>query len=175
MKIFNSLTLLAILLGASTLNSCKKSNSNPTPAVTNTITVTVDGTATNFNVGAKAGKLTNSGETLTSITGTSVSGAIISITLAGTVTAGKTYADNAASDNDKPLFIYATSSSQTADDFINDDDIATSLPTVTITAISGTSIQGTFSGNITNTLLVVGTPASGTVKSLTGGKFNVSF
>ena len=173
MNTFKSLVLLTMLSGAVTLNSCKKSSSTPTPAVTNTITVTVDGTVTSFNVKAKAVKVTNSGVTLTTIFGTSASGAIISIILNGTVTAGKTYADNAASDDDKPLLTYATSSSATADDFINDDDIATSLPTVTILAVSATSIEGTFSGNITDALSL-GT-ASGAVKSLTSGKFNVSF
>jgi hypothetical protein len=162
MKTTKQLVLLALAFGAFTFSSCKKKD--VAPAVS--ITATVDGTATNFNVNAAALQGPISGVTYTNITGsTTFGGATLSMTLAGTVTAGKTYSDAVASDNDMPLFVYATSATS-EDDFYNDDDNASNLPSVTITSVTSTTIDGTFKGLIQN--------GSGATKSIANGKFHVN-
>ena len=160
MKTTKQLVLLALAFGAFTFSSCKKKD--VAPAVS--ITATVDGTATNFNVNAAALQGTVSGITITNIQGSTSSGATLSMALAGTVTAGKTYSDAAANDNDKPLMVYAASPTAD-DDYFNDDDDTANLPSVTITSVTSTTIDGTFKGLIQN--------STGT-KSITNGKFHVN-
>jgi hypothetical protein len=161
MKTTKQLALLALAFSAFTFSSCKKKDVAPAA----TITATVDGTATNFNVNAAALQGAVSGTTYTNITGsTSSGGATLSMTLAGAVTAGKTYSDAASNDNDMPLFVYAPSATS-QDDYLNDDDDASNLPSVTITAVTSTTIDGTFKGLIQN--------STGT-KSIANGKFHVN-
>jgi hypothetical protein len=160
MKTIKILIVSALTIGVITLNSCKKKDA--APAVS--ITATVDGTATNFNVSPAALQGTVSGATVTNIQGSTSGGAVLSMSLLGTVTAGKTYSDAATNDNDKPLFVYATSATSD-DDYLNDDDDASNLPSVTITAVTSTTIDGTFKGLIQN--------STGT-KSITNGKFHVN-
>ena len=160
MKTTKQLALLALAFGAFTFSSCKKKD--VTPAVS--ITANVDGTATSFNVNAAALQGTVSGVTITNIQGTTSGGATLSLALNGTVTAGKTYSDAATNDNDKPLMVYAASATSD-DDFFNDDDNAANLPSVTITSVTATTIDGTFTGLIEN---------STSTKSITNGKFHVN-
>jgi len=162
MRTTKQLVLLTLAFGALTFSSCKKKD--VAPAVS--ITATVDGAATNFNVSAAALQGTVSGVTYTNIQGSTTSGgAMLSMTIAGAVTAGKTYSDAATSDDDKPLFVYATSPTSD-DDYLNDDDNASNLPSVTITSVTSTTIDGTFKGLIGN--------SSGATKSITNGKFHVN-
>ena len=160
MRTTKQLVLLTLAFGALTFSSCKKKD--VAPAVS--ITATVGGTATNFNVSAAALQGPVGGVTYTNIQGSTSAGAILSMTLAGTVTAGRTYSDAAADDNDKPLFVYATSPTSD-DDYLNDDDDTSNLPSVTITSVTSTTIDGTFKGLVQNT--------TGT-KSITDGKFHVN-
>ena len=160
MKTIKQLVFLTLAFGALTLNSCKKKD--VAPAVS--ITATVDGTATNFNVSAAALQGTLNGVTVTNIQGSTSGGAILSMSLWGSLTAGKTYSDAATSDNDKPMFVYATSATSD-DDYLNDDDNASNLPSVTITSVTSTTIDGTFKGLVQN--------STGT-KSMTDGKFHVN-
>src|SRR5882672_3661469 len=125
MKTIKQLVFLTLAFGALTLNSCKKKD--VAPAVS--ITATVDGTATNFNVSAAALQGALNGVTVTNIQGSTSGGAILSMSLWGSLTAGKTYSDAATSDNDKPMFVYATSATSD-DDYLNDDDNASNLPSV---------------------------------------------
>jgi hypothetical protein len=161
MRTIKQLVLLTLAFGALTFSSCKKKD--VAPAVS--ITATVDGTATNFNVSAAALQGPVNGVTFTNIQGSTSGGAILSMTVAGTITAGKTYSDAAASDNDKPLIVYATSATSD-DDYLNDDDDTSNLPSVTITSVTSTTIDGTFKGLIGN--------SSGATKSITNGKFHVN-
>lgn len=162
MKTIKNVALLSLAIGAISLSSCKKKD--VAPAVS--ITATVDGSATNFNVNAAALQATLNGVTYTNIQGsTSAGGATLSMTLMGPVTAGKTYSDAAASDNDMPLFVYATSATS-EDDYYNDDDNASNLPSVTITSVTSTTIDGTFKGLIEN--------GSNATKSIANGKFHVN-
>jgi hypothetical protein len=160
MKKIKVLALLAISLAAITLNSCKKKDVKPAVS----ITATVDGSATSFNVNAAALQGVLSGVTYTNIQGTTSGGAMLSMTLQGTVTAGKTYSDASTNDNDKPLFVYAPSATAD-DDYLNDDDNASNLPSVTITSVTSTTIDGTFKGLIQNN--------TGT-KTIADGKFHVN-
>ena len=89
---------------------------------------------------------------------------MLSMTLLSNVTAGKTYSDAATNDNDKPLFVYAQSPTA-QDDYINDDDDASNLPTVTITSVTSTTIDGTFKGLI---------QSGQSTKLITNGKFHVN-
>ena len=156
------LTLLVLTFSVITLNSCKKKD----PAPTATITANINGTATTFNVHAMAAKGTLSGMTITTIQGTSSSGTNISITLNGAVTAGTTYTAG-TNTNTEPLLALTS----TSDQFLNDDTSTTNLVSVTITSVSSTAIAGTFKGDLVSTN-IGGTP---TTKSVTNGKFSVSF
>jgi len=160
MRTTKQLVLLTLAFGALTFSSCKKKD--VAPAVS--ITATVDGAATNFNVNAAALQATTSGMTITNITGSTSGGAVLSLGLIGSVTAGKTFSDAAAEDNDRPLIVYTTS--PTADyDYVNDDDDTSNLPSVTITSVTSTTIDGTFKGLVAN-----GT----STKSIANGKFHVN-
>src|ERR1041385_7173939 len=99
MKTIKILILSALSVGVITLNSCKKKDVKPAVS----ITATVDGAATSFNVNAAAFQGPVSGVTFTNIQGSTSGGAILSMTLSGALTAGKTYSDAATNDNDKPL------------------------------------------------------------------------
>lgn len=85
------------------------------------------------------------------------------------VTAGKTYSNTAASDEDKPLLLISSGN----DDFLNDDSSEGNPVTVTITAITSTTIEGTFKGDLVATLL--GNGDSPATKTVTDGKFFVAF
>lgn len=65
MKTIKTLAVLAISLSVITLNSCKKKDEKPAVS----ITATVDGTATSFNVNAAALQGTVQGITFTKYTG----------------------------------------------------------------------------------------------------------
>lgn len=166
MRILKNLTVLTLVLGVVTLNSCKKDKSQ----VAVSLTADIDGTATNFNVSPIAASATLSGQTLTVIQGSTSTGATLSITLSGKVIAGKTYSDAASDDSDKPLFLYTTSA--TSDDFLNDDDDASNLPSVTITSVTSTTVDGTFKG-----LVVEGVQIGNgqlPTKTITNGKFHLN-
>jgi len=160
MKTIKILAVTAIALSVITLNSCKKKDEKPAVS----ISATVDGTVTSFNVNAAALQGTLDGVTVTNIQGSTSGGAMLSMTLLSNVTAGKTYSDAATNDNDKPLFVYAQSPTA-QDDYINDDDDASNLPTVTVTSVTSTTIDGTFKGLI---------QSGQSTKLITNGKFHVN-
>lgn len=166
MKILKSLIALTLVLGVFTLNSCKKDKSE----VAVSLTADIDGTATNFNVSPVAAVGTVGGQAFTVIQGSTSTGATFSITLSGKVVAGKTYSDAASDDNDKPLFLYATSA--TSDDYLNDDDDASNLPSVTITSVTSTTIDGTFKGLIVDGLAIGNVQLP--TKTITNGKFHLN-
>jgi hypothetical protein len=166
MKTVKILTVLILIFGVITLNSCKKDKKNPIP--TPAITANIDGTATTFNVHAIGAKGTVDGMSITSIQGSTSNGVNISITLNGTLTAGTTYSATGPSTDSEPLIQLSTSS----DDFLNDDSSTTNPVSVTITSISSTAIAGTFKGSLAT--VTIGNTQPGT-KSVTEGKFSVSF
>jgi hypothetical protein len=60
--------------------------------------------------------------------------------------------------------VYATSATSD-DDYLNDDDDTSNLPSVTITSVTSTTVDGTFKGLVQN--------STGT-KSIANGKFHVN-
>lgn len=166
MKTIKTLILLTLMTGVITLNSCKKNDKEVT--VSSSISASIDGTATTFN-NALAITGTIGGEKFTNVQGTASNKAVISITINGTITAGKTYSSAATKVSDRPVLLYAPDDN---DDYMNDDSNTAKLVTVTVTSISATNIQGTFKGNVTNTISIGN--GSGKVKSITDGKFNVT-
>jgi hypothetical protein len=163
MKKIKNLAVLTLAFGALALSSCNKKDI--TPDTTPTLIATIDGAVTDFNVNAAALQGTLNGKTVTNIQGSTASGATLSINLNGTLTAGKTYSDAAANNIDMPIFVYSTSANS-QNDYLNDDDNASNLPSVTITAVTPTTIDGTFKG-------LVGTIDGKSTKSITDGKFHV--
>ncbi len=166
MKSIKIFALLILAFGVITLNSCKK-DKKTVAAIS--LTADIDGTATNFSVSPLALTGTVQNTTFTVIQGATSTGAIIAITIQGKITAGKTYSDAASDDSDKPLFLYATSS--TDDDYLNDDSTA-NLPSVTITSITSTTIEGTFKGTVVKGIEVGNEQLP--QKSITNGKFSVN-
>jgi|SRR3569833_281424 len=164
MKIFKNLIAAILVLSVISFSSCKKDKKD----VAVSLTADVDGTATSFNVGAVAATGTVDGQTFTVIQGSTSTGAIISITVAGKLTAGKTYSDASENDDDKPLFLYATSA--TADDYLNNDDDAANLPSITITSLTSTTVDGTFKGSVVQGFGNNEAPT----KTITNGKFHVT-
>lgn len=162
MKKIKTLILATMAFGAITFSSCKKDKQTPS-TVTASVTADIDGTATTFNVHAFATTGTVNGKTITVVTGTSATGATVSITLGGTVTAGKTFNSTTTPDNE-PQLLYSTASDDT---FLNDDPL--SQVSVTVNSVSSSSISGTFKGG------VIEISEGGSTKSITNGKFSVSF
>lgn len=166
MRILKNLIILTMVLGVVTLNSCKKDKAQ----IAVSLTADIDGTATNFNVSPVALTGTVDGQAFTVIQGSTSTGATISLTLAGKITAGKTYSDAASSDNDKPLFLYAATAND--DDYLNNDDDAANLPSVTITSITSTTVDGTFKGSVVKGVQI----GNGQLptKLIANGKFHVN-
>lgn len=165
MKIRKPALLLAFIACTFIFNSCDKDADEP--AITGTLSATVDGTTINYvNVVAVHAVVDN--KTFTNIEGTNGKDTL-SITLPGNITTGKTYTSTAASDDDKPLLLISGKD----DDFFNDDEVAdpTKIVTVTITSASAGAYQGTFKGNLTNT--VGDDMGTAKHKAVTNGKFNV--
>lgn len=164
MRTIKILTVLILALGVITFSSCKK-DKKVTPSAT--ITADVNGTATSFNTNALAVKGTEGDTQITAVQGDGPNGTHLAITINGTVTAGTTYS---ATGNNEPILLY----SNTDDNFLNDDSSTTNAVSVTITSVSSTSIQGTFKGDVTNTVINPDNHAA-ISKSITNGKFSVSF
>lgn len=158
MKILRNLITLSLLLGLMTLNSCKKDKKTST-VNSGSITATIDGNVTKFS---NAVVLTGStgGNNFTAIEGNASDGSTMSITIYGTLTAGTTYTSNDPDPSGAPILLYVSGSNN----YMN----AIDNPSVSIkiTAISSSSIQGTFSGTVTET-------SSGAAKVITNGQFDV--
>jgi hypothetical protein len=168
MKVIKTLIVLTLIFGVLTLNSCKKKD----PAPSATITATVGGTATAFNIQALAAKGTANGVTFTTIQGISAAGDTLSIALNGTVTAGKTYSAVAGGSDTEPLLILTSKTDQ----FMNDDNSTTNLVSVTINSVSSSTVAGTFTGDLaSNNITIINGVTTQAKKSVTNGKFSVSF
>ena len=151
-------------------SSCKKdSSSNSTTS--GTISADIDGTAVSFNFGDNAALDTISGEYTIAIagfqSGVNVTSNEIGIGVGGAYPiAVGTYTDT-SSIADNSTISYSIPSDNSGYAAVG---IAPFYGTVTITSISATQVQGTFSG-----VLGVGSGSSSTVPyhTLTNGKFNV--
>ena len=151
--------------------SCKKSDKKSNSSGTNTITADVGGSTVNFNIGVTGLLSTGQGSYVLFISGATGTGSNeqsmqIGIDSQKPIAAG-TYTLSSSTSPDATAFPQLTygigATSPTA--FMTD---GTNVTTVTITSISNTNVQGTFSGVLTSAL--DGT----TTKSITNGKFNVA-
>jgi len=144
------------------------------PVLADSISATIDGANENFNTIDSAGYLNTASFYSMSITaknGTSATADKIQLDIFNPtpITVG-TYALTPGSYNPPfvPLIIYYTNGgSNLADDYVIDYTGAHQIA-ITITYISSSKVQGTFSGT-----LVVAAGTSGTTKTITNGKFDV--
>lgn len=151
--------------------SCKKGSSDPSNTPVNTITATVDGVAVSFNTAIYAkigtGLRINSALIISGSNGSASGADLISLTLNtnNTIVKGD-YTNNGS--NGVTSIVYSKGVSTLANpNFYATDVNGIYLSTITITAISNTNVQGTFSGKLVFT-------DGKTTKSVTDGKFNVS-
>lgn len=165
MRSIKSLILLLFAFGVVTLNSCKKDKDSAPSA---TISASVDGTPTNFNIGAIAVQGSVNGTAITNIEGTAANKTAISITISGTPVAGKTYSNTASNDDDKPLIAYIL----TDDDQYLNDDSQSNPASLTITSVTSTTVEGTFKGDLVD--IQGATNGTAKKKVITNGKFNVT-
>jgi hypothetical protein len=159
------LITICILLAFS---SCKKSSDVPA----NTISATIDGVDESFNTNqsARLGSSIDLNSNLL-ISGSSASGTGadgIGITIESNSTIVKGSYNNAGTNNSGfTSILYSKGPSLLIDPNIYTTDVNGNYPTtITITSMSNTNIQGTFSGQL---LFKDGK----TVKSVTNGKFNL--
>ncbi|MHB8208859.1 hypothetical protein [Mucilaginibacter sp.] len=160
--------------------SCKKDAAKTT--TTNTITATVGGTNVNFSTGAIAQLGSDSGAYILEVQGVSGTGSSAQPIIVGLVSEAPivkgTYTFNSSTDPNATVFpdiTYAKSlSGSAADVFVTDiyfdaqSSTISTTTTVTITSISSTNVQGTFSGVLIN-------EADDTItETVTNGKFNLA-
>jgi hypothetical protein len=165
------LFVLTLASGALMLNSCSKDKSTTTANIF--ITANINGAATTFNTNAGATTATVSGQTFTTIIGQAKDGTTLSIMLVNNPTSGKVYSDAASNDDDKPL-IMITPPGTNADSYLNDDDNTSTLPTVTITSLTSTTITGTFSGLVEGGI-PIGNSNTLPTDAITSGKFSLKY
>jgi hypothetical protein len=164
-------TLICVIAILSFCASCKKSSSDPSNTPANTITATVDGVSENFNtsVYAKIGTgIRINSALIISGSNSSASGSdLISLTLNTNNTIDKgDYTNNGS--NGVTSIVYSKGVSTLANpNFYATDVNGVYLSTITITSISNTNVQGTFSGKLVF-------PDGKTTKMVTDGKFNVN-
>jgi hypothetical protein len=151
-------------------SSCKKSSSD-IPA--NTISATVDGVDESFNTSPIAELGTaislNSNLLISGSNGSGTSSDSMGITIESNNTIVKGSYTNASTNNSSYVSVlYNKAPFSLSNPNIYSTDINGTYPTtVTITSMSSTNIQGTFSGKL---LFKDGT----TVKNVTNGKFNLT-
>ncbi|MFB9845273.1 hypothetical protein [Mucilaginibacter ginsenosidivorans] len=162
-KVPYALSVLMLILSVASLSSCKK-DKKTTPVVKSTVTADIDGKATDFSSFAIVLTGSTNGNNFTAIQGDAADGSSISVSVYGTLTAGKTYTIDGSDFGTGPAIAYSTSNGDT---YLPDENSSTTL-SVTITAVSASSIQGSFKGE----LAYVGSGAK-PGKSVTNGKFNV--
>lgn len=152
------------------LASCKK-NSSDAPA--NTISATIDGVTESFNTNAVAqigtGVRLNSNLSITGTNGSATGSDGMSITINSNNTIAKGNYTNSGNNNSGfTSILYSKGPFSFINPIIYVTDVNGTYPsTVTITSISSTNIQGTFSGNLVFR-------DGKTIKSVTDGKFNVN-
>ena len=163
-----NLALLSLAFVAISLSSCKKNNTTPTPETKATFVATVDGVVTEFNVNLKGQEYgTSPGNWVTAIQGKTSDGTTLGISFSGTAVAGKTYSDADTNDVNRPIIIYQTPTSNVQ--YYNDHN-ASNVPSVTITSVTSTTLDGTFKGRL------IKDPATDKTDTIliTNGKFHIS-
>jgi hypothetical protein len=168
MKMIKNLALLSVAFVAISLSSCKKNTTTPDPGTTATFVATVDGVVTKFNVDLKGWEYGPSPDNrVTAIQGKTSDGTMLAISLLETPVAGKTYSDADTNDGNKPIIIYQKPTSTV--EYFNDHN-ASNVPSVTITSVTSTTLDGTFKGRL------IKDPATDKTDTIliTNGKFHIS-
>jgi hypothetical protein len=163
MKILKSLIILTLVLGVVTLNSCKKDKKTPAPA-SGSMSATIDGTVTSFSKSTVVLTGSVNAANFTAIQGNAADGSTMTLTIYGALTAGTTYTTQDPDPTNEPVVLYVSGS----DNYTN--EVNNPSVSITITGVSSSSIQGTFSASLTD----ITTGANqGKVKVITNGQFNV--
>ena len=164
-KASNALLVIVAFLTVASFSSCKKGKKTDTePVVKGTVTADIDGKASDFSKFALSYTGSVNGKDFTAVQGDSDDGSTIGLTVFGTITVGKTYTGADQAIGTGPTLLYS----------VGDDDYLTDLydpsVTITVTAVSSSSIKGTFSGSVTN---IASGANHGKKMVITNGKFNV--
>jgi hypothetical protein len=169
------------LLLLTVVSSCSKKNdpdpNNQQQVASATITATINGVSTTFNdAAATKTTVTSNNLSLTTIAvaGKSSSGSLLSLGFGSpTITAGTTYTyDQATADTQAAIILYLPVSSNSNDIYANYLGQSTNTVTsVTVTAISATTIQGTFKGTLSH-FNGDGVKIDDKTITVTDGKFN---
>lgn len=153
--------------------SCKKDSSKKTGS--NTITATVGGSDINFSASASAQIVNQSGGYELAIVGLTSTGSnpqTMTISIASEVPIVKgTYTLNSSTPSDAnsfPQLSYSENTSITNPVGFTTDITGANSSTITITSISSTNVQGTFSG------VLLSDQDNTTTKAVTNGKFDVN-
>jgi len=164
-KASKALLVIVAFLTVASFSSCKKGKKTDTePVVKGTVTADIDGKASDFSKFALSYTGSVNGKDFTAVQGNAADGSSISVTVYGAITAGKTYTVKSGEFATNPVISYTASNGDT---YLPDLSSESTL-SVMITAVSASSIQGTFKG----VLSYVGA-GDKPDKSVTNGKFNV--
>lgn len=162
--------LWAVSLLALVFFSCKKDGSGTTSG-SGTITCTLDGVNVSFNVNAKAMRMNAGAEQSVQITGMQASGnsnqIAMVVTGSSAITAG-TYSENDQNGNVAGINYIEAGNTYPYVSY----NSTTNPATITITAISSTSVQGSFKGDV---YLMSSNGVTSTKKVVTNGQFKVNF
>lgn len=156
--------------------SCKK-RTDVVPV--NTITAVVNGATLNFNVNVTGGTVlealgaNNTTLNINGLTASDNTAAIIGISVTpqdGSRPAKGTYTFNSTNAHPTvyPYIVYNSLDNNPSQQPFYTDPTGKQSTTVTITSISSTNVQGTFSG------ILVHSNGDGTIRTVANGKFNVN-
>ena len=153
--------------------SCKKKSSDTAPS--NSITATIDGVSESFNTNITVhfgagiqGIQSGSGLIIEGTNGNADGADDLSITINSSSTVVKGNYTNSGNSGGFPSIFYRKGAFSVSDPVFYITDVNAVNPSaVTITSISNTNIQGTFSGKLIFT-------DGKTIKTVTDGKFNVN-
>jgi hypothetical protein len=148
-------------------SACKKDSAKSSSSISAGITATIGSSNFNFSTAATAQATTGSGIYTLQVlgettTGSSAQGVSISIESDKPIAKG-TYSISASDTSSFTQVTYVENAS-----ISNPVSFSSESGTVTITVISGTNVQGTFSGSL------LSDQDGTTTEALTNGKFNVS-
>lgn len=158
LKTTKTLLVFTSILIIAGFSSCKKDKKVSPPS--GSMTASIDGKSISFSTHTMVVTGSVNDVNFTAIQGNASDGSTMSVTVNGTLTAGTTYTSSDPDPGNEPVLLYGLGN----DNYMN--GINNPSVNVTITAVSSSSIQGTFSGTVTDM-------TSGTDKVITAGKFNV--
>lgn len=163
MKAIKTILLFVSIFSVVGLSSCKKEKKTAAPA-SGSMNATIDGSVTNFSSSTVVLTGSTDGANFTAIQGNAADGSTMSITIYGTLTAGTTYTTQDPDPTNEPDLLYVSGN----DNYMN--EVNNPSVSITITSVSSSSIQGTFSGTVTD---MTSGANQGKAKVITEGKFNV--